>query len=75
MVTTAGLDTLRNATEYVPEAASLELSALGETFDSTPMVLPIRANLYRVKRLLNGDLYMGRGSRQRSLPKSRQVTF
>ena len=52
--TMAGLDTLRKANEYVSEDASLELSALGETFDSTPMVLPVRANLDRVKRPLKG---------------------
>ena len=63
---TAGLDTLRNEHEYVPEDQSLELSALGERFDSTPVVLPIRANLDRIKRLLHGDLYIGCGSRQRS---------
>ena len=54
-----GLDTLRNEHEYVPEDQSLELSALRERFDSTPMVLPIRANLDRVKRLLKVDLYIG----------------
>ena len=50
---------------------SLDVSALGESFDSTPMVLPIRRCLDSVKRLLKGDLYIGRGSRQRSLSKSR----
>ena len=50
---------------------SLDVSALGESFDSTPMVLPIRGCLDSVKRLLKGDLYIGRGSRQRSLSKSR----
>ena len=34
------------------------------------MVLPIRALLDSVKRLLKEDLYVGRGSRQRSLTKS-----
>ena len=50
---------------------SLDVSALGENFDATPMVLPIRGCLDSVKRLLKGDLYIGRGSRQRSLAKSR----
>ena len=50
---------------------SLDVSALGENFDATPMVLPIRGCLGSVKRLLKGDLYIGRGSRQRSLAKSR----
>ena len=49
-----------------------EPSALGESFEATPMVLQIRAHLDSVKRLLSGDLYIGRGSRQRSLGKSRQ---
>ena len=35
------------------------------------MVLPIRAHLDRGKRLLKGDLHIGRGSRQRSLAVSR----
>ena len=45
-------------------------SVLGETFDSTPMVLPIREHLDVVKRLLLGDYYIGRGSRQRGLGRS-----
>ena len=48
-----------------------ELSVLGEDFDHTPMVIPIRAHLDSVKRLLKGDVHIGRGSRQRDLPKSR----
>ena len=50
---------------------SLDVSALGENFEATPMVLPIRGCLDSVKRLLKGDLYIVRGSRQRSLTKSR----
>ena len=46
-----------------------DTSALGEDFDCTPMVIPTRAHLEAVKRLLKGDLYIGRGSKQRSLPK------
>ena len=48
-----------------------DTSALGEDFDCTPMVIPTRAQLDAVKRLLKGDLYIGRGSKQRSLPVSR----
>ena len=48
-----------------------DLSALGESFGHTPLVVPIRGHLDSIKRLLRGDLYIGRGSRQRSLPKSR----
>ena len=47
------------------------LPPLGETFDQTPLIVPIRGHLDSIKRLLKGDIYIGRGSRQRSLPKSR----
>ena len=53
------------------DGRSLDVSALGENFDATPMILPTRGCLDSVKRLLKGDLYIGRGSRQRSLAKSR----
>ena len=46
-------------------------SVLGESFAATPLVLPVRGHLDSIKRLLKGDLYIGRGSRQRSLGKSR----
>ena len=45
-------------------------SVLGMAEADTPMVLPIRAHLDSVKRLMLGDYYIGRGSRQRSLAKS-----
>ena len=48
-----------------------DLSALGESFGQTPLVVPIRGHLDSIKRLLRRDVYIGRGSRQRSLPKSR----
>ena len=48
-----------------------DVSALGESFDQTPLVVPVRGHLDSIKRLLKGDVYIGRGSRQRSLPKSR----
>ena len=48
-----------------------ELSALGETFEVTPLVIPILAHLDSMKRLLKGDIYIGRGSKQRGLPRSR----
>ena len=47
------------------------LSALGEDFDSTPQIVPVRANLDMVRKLMKGDCYVGRGSRQRGLEKSR----
>ena len=34
------------------------------------MVLPIRAHLDSIKRLMVGDFYIGRGSRERGLTKS-----
>ena len=48
-----------------------DVSALGESFDKTPLVVPVRGHLDSIKRLLRGDIYIGRGSRQRSLLKSR----
>ena len=53
-----------------PKSASAPRSVLGETFDSTPMVLPIREHLDVVKRLVLGDYFFGRGSRQRGLGRS-----
>ena len=50
---------------------TMDLSALGESFGHTPLVVPVRGHLDSIKRLLRGDVYIGRGSRQRSLPKSR----
>ena len=46
-------------------AATQDLSALGESFGQTPLVVPIRGDLDSIKRLLRGDMYIGRGSRQR----------
>ena len=71
MGTPGGLDTLRMESKDVSETKSEELSALGESFDVTPMVLPVRGHLDSIKRLLKGDLYIGRGSKQRCLAKSR----
>ena len=48
-----------------------DVSALGESFGQTPLVVPVRGHMDSIKRLLRGDVYIGRGSRQRSLPKSR----
>ena len=39
-----------------------DTSALGEGFDATPMVVPVRGHLDSIKRLLMGDRYIGRGS-------------
>ena len=48
-----------------------DVSVLGESFGHTPLVVPVRGHLDSIKRLLRGDVYIGRGSRQRSLLKSR----
>ena len=62
--------TLRN--EFEPAlAVDNDTSALGESFEATLMVVPVRGHLDSMKRLLKGDRYIGRGSRQRSLVKSR----
>ena len=55
----------------VHSVGTQDVSALGESFDQTPLVVPIGGHLDSIKRLLKGDVYIGRGSRQRSLPKSR----
>ena len=43
----------------------------GSRFEDTPLVVPTREHVDLVKRLMVGDTYIGRGSRQRNLPKSR----
>ena len=43
---------------------NVDLSPLGENFEHTPLVVPIRGHLDSIKRLLRGDVYIGRGSRQ-----------
>ena len=73
--TPSGRSMLRTGLEDVAAVKGQQLSALGESFEVTPMVLPIRAHLDRVKRLLKGDLHIGRGSRQRSLAVSRYLQY
>ena len=48
-----------------------DVSALGEKYDVTPMVIPTRGHLDSVKKFMRGDFYIGRGSRQRNLGRSR----
>ena len=38
-----------------------DLSALGENFEHTPLVVLVRGHLDSIKRLLRGDVYIGRG--------------
>ena len=38
--------------------------------ENTPHILPVRGCLEEVGRLMRGDFYIGRGSRQRSLKRS-----
>ena len=61
----------RDAQLHSRATGTLDHSALGESFGHTPLVVPVRGHLDSMKRLLRGDVYIGRGSRQRSLPKSR----
>ena len=46
-------------------------SVLGESCNATPMVVPTRGFLDDIKRLMLGDIYIGRGSKQRSLLKGK----
>ena len=48
-----------------------DVSALGEMYIVTPMVIPTRGHLDSVKKFMRGDLYIGRGSRQRNLGRCR----
>ena len=67
----AGTDMMFAADEDVTVDEGEENSELGERYDVTPMGLPIRGHLDAAKRFLKGDLFIGRGSRQRPLQKSR----
>ena len=46
-------------------ASLVHRSTLGDTRDSTPLVLPIRGYLDGIKAVKKGDVYIGRGCRQR----------
>ena len=71
MVTGTGLGTLRNELDLTLAVDGHDTSALGEGFENTPMVVPVRGHMDSIKRLLKGDRYIGRASKQRSLGKSR----
>ena len=43
------------------------VSAVGGDFQCTPSILPVRGHLDSIRRLRKGDLYIGRGCRQRGL--------
>ena len=43
------------------------VSVLGRSFENTPSILPVRGHLDSIKCLMKGDLYTGRGYRQRGL--------
>ena len=45
-------------------------SVLGEVYSETPVVLPIRGHLDSIARMMIGDCFFDRGSRQRSLSQS-----
>ena len=44
--------------------------ALGSCFEDTPMVAPTRGHLDSIGKLMRGDFYTGRGSRQRKIERS-----
>ena len=71
VVTGTGLGTLRNELDHTIAVDGHDTSALEEGFEDTPMVVPVRGHLDSIKRLLKGDRYIGRGSRQRSRGNSR----
>ena len=43
------------------------VSVLGTSFKNTPSILPVRGHLDSIKCLMKGDLYIGRGCRQRGV--------
>ena len=45
-------------------------SVLGETRGATPLVIPVRGFVDDVRKFMVGDLYIGRGCKQRALPRS-----
>ena len=49
--------------------STTNVSAAGSQMEETPQGIPTREHLDRVKRWTVGDTYVGRGSRQRNLPK------
>ena len=59
------------ALEGTHTTAENDVSALGEWYERTPMVVPTRGHLDAIRRFMKGDLYIGRGSRQRKLLCSR----
>ena len=56
--------------EFPPFCLLFFRSVLGESFSDTPMVLPISGHLDSIARMMVGDYYIGRGSRQRALGQS-----
>ena len=63
--TSAGLPCSRSHGNTVPSVSSLVASTR-----SPPLVVPTRADLETVKRMMKGDTYIGRGCKQRRLPRS-----
>ena len=45
-------------------------SVLGETRGATPLVIPVRGFVDDVRKFVVGDLHIGRGCKQRALPRS-----
>ena len=63
--TSAGHPCSRSHGNTVPSVPSLAASSR-----SPPLVVPTRADLETVKRMMKGDTYIGRGCRQRGLTRS-----
>ena len=52
---------------WVPEEVVVRSSEQPEVIQEVPMVVPSRAWVHEVKTLKQGDIYVGRGSKQRGL--------
>ena len=61
-------DTSRLASSITPVVTSAHTL---DTGTDCPLVVPTREHLDNVRRLMAGDEYIGRGCRQRELPRSR----
>ena len=59
-----------SGTQKRPIGALSQRSLANTRRADTPHILPVRGSLEDVKRLMRGDFYIGRGSRQRSLKRS-----
>ena len=56
--------------DLFPNPRGVRRSILGEMQSVTPMVVPVRGYLDDIRRMMVGDYYIGRGSRERNLRRS-----